>query len=270
MPSGKRSKQMRRAAAAPPPVRAKGARGQRRASPRVLAAAGAVIALAVVGIVLGIVLGGGKSNSGTTQTNGSLVNALPGAGDVNGLLKGIPQRGMTLGAASAPVTLVEYIDLQCPYCEQLETQVMPDIIRRYVRPGKVKLEARVLDFIGPDSNRGRNAMIAAGRQGKAFNLAQLLYDNQGTENTGWLDDKMIERAAASIPGLNPRRVLAERNSAAVKAAASGFDRQATAQNVTGTPTLYVGASGAKGEQVALTSPTDEQALVQALDTALSS
>jgi protein-disulfide isomerase len=263
---------MRRAArAAPPPVRAKGTRGQRRASPRVLAIAGGVIALAVVGIVLGVVLGGGKSSSaGTTPTSGSLVNALPGAGDVNSLLRGIPQRGLTLGAASAPVTLVEYIDLQCPYCEQLETQVMTDIIRRYVRPGKLKVVARPLDFIGPDSSRGRNAMIAAGRQGKAFNLAQLLYANQGTENTGWLNDKMVARAAESIPGLNPRRLLADRNSAAVKDAAAVFDRQANAQNVTGTPTLFVGASGAKGEQVPLTSPTDEQTLVQSIDTALAS
>ena len=31
-------------------------------------------------------------------------------------------------------------------------------------------------------------MIAAGAQNKAFNFAQILYDNQGTENTGWLND----------------------------------------------------------------------------------
>ena len=31
-------------------------------------------------------------------------------------LKGIPQNGFVLGDPNAPVTLVEYIDLQCPIC----------------------------------------------------------------------------------------------------------------------------------------------------------
>ena len=29
--------------------------------------------------------------------------------------------------------MVEYVDLQCPFCQQFETQVMPDIIKNYVR-----------------------------------------------------------------------------------------------------------------------------------------
>src|SRR5262249_47014840 len=176
--------------------------------------------------------------------------------------------GLTLGSPAAPVTLVEYIDLQCPYCQQLETQVMPDIVERYVRPGKVKIEARPLDFIGPDSTRGRHAMIAAAQQGKAFNFAQLLYDNQGTENTGWLSDAVVANAAKSIPGLNPRRLVAEQGSSAVRQQASTFDRTATADGVQGTPTLFVGKSGARGTQVPLTSPQDSQSLIRALNAAL--
>jgi protein-disulfide isomerase len=274
MPSGKRSRQLRAAAvAAPPPVRSKGAaRGRRQASPRVLMIAGGVAALVVVGVVLAVALGGGSKgfDAGTLPSNGSLANALPGAADVDALFKGIPQSGLTLGSPSAKVTLTEYIDLQCPYCRQFETQVMPGVVTRYVRTGKVKVVARPLAFIGPDSIRGRNAMIAAGAQGKAFNFAELLYDNQRTENTGWLDDGMVASAAESVPGLDPKQVFAARTSSAVAAQAAQIDKQGTAAKVHETPTLFVGTGGALGNQVALKSPTDAATLTHALDAALAS
>jgi protein-disulfide isomerase len=255
----------------PPPVRAKGAPRRRRASRRALAAGAGVVALIVVGVALAAGLTGGNSSTvGALPTTASLSNALPGATTVNTLFKGIPQRGLTLGSSAAPVTLVEYIDLQCPFCQQFEAQVLPDIVKQYVRAGKVKIEARVLDFIGPDSSRGRNAMIAAGQQNKAFDFAELLYDNQGIENTGWLSDTMVARAAESIPGLNPRQLFAAQDSAAVTREAAALDGDATAANVTATPTLFVGKSGTSGKQVPLASPTDEATLVQAIEAALAS
>lgn len=262
MTSGRKSKQTRRTAA-PPPVRAKNAR-RRTASPRVLAAAGGIVVAMIVAVVIVAVATGGNASTGSAlPTNGSLTNALPGARDVNSLLKGIPQRGLTLGSPRAPVTLTEYIDLQCPYCQQFETHVMPEIIKSYVRRGKVKVQARVLAFIGPDSMRGRDAMLAAATQGKAFDFAQLLYDNQGVENTGWLDDGMVATAARSIPGLNPKQLFATRSSAAVAQQGNAIDKEATADNVTSTPTLLV-----NGKQVQLSSPTDTAAVVRAIRSAL--
>ena len=85
---------------------------------------------------------------------------LPGRADVQTLLKGIPQHGNVLGKATARATIVEYIDLQCPFCQQFETQAMPGLLSEYVRRGKVKVEARPIAFLGSDSKRGRGAAIA--------------------------------------------------------------------------------------------------------------
>jgi len=274
MPSGKKSKQMRRAAAsAPPPVQSKGTGARRRqADPKVLAVGGAIVALIVVGIVLGIVFTRGSSSNslGDLPKTGSCTTGLPGCSDVVDLFKGIPQKGTMLGWPFAPVTMVEYIDLQCPFCQQFETQVFPDILKKYVRTKKLKVEVRVLDFIGPDSSRGRNAMIAAADQNKAFQFAEILYFNQKTENTGWLNDAMVGQAAASIPGLQVAKLLSDRNAGSTSSAAKGFDAQQSADQVTGTPTLFVGKSGTKGKQVPLANSTDEASLVTAIQNALSS
>jgi protein-disulfide isomerase len=271
MPSGKRAKQQRRAAV-PPPAQSKGAPRARQASPRVLAIAGGAVALVALVVVLVIVFTGGSDSKvpNGIPTVGSPTSevALPGAQEVDTLYKGVAQKKLSLGSAFAPATMVEYIDLQCPFCQQFETEVMPDIIKDYVKTGKLKVETRVLAFIGPDSEGGRDAMVAAGLQNKAYQFASILYANQGTENTGWLDDNMIATAAASIAGMNVPKLMSDRNTSSVKDEAKSFDGMATADKVSSTPTLFVGKSGTKGKQVPLTSATDKQSLVDAIETAL--
>ncbi len=153
MTSGKATRRKRQAKVPPPPVRAPGQR--RQASPEVLIAAAGVVALIVVAIVLGFLLTGGNSSSSSTPARGSVTNALPGAAEAQRLFAGIPQNGNVLGSHNAPVTVVQYIDLQCPFCQEFEAQAMPKLLARYVRNGKVKIEARPIAFIGPDSERGR-------------------------------------------------------------------------------------------------------------------
>src|SRR3954452_14198005 len=265
MPSQKASKRRRHEAKTPPPPAVR-TRGQRRASPRVLIAAGVVALLVVVGIVLGVVLTGGSGSSSSANANANAAK-LPDAADVQTLLAGIPQNGNVLGNPSAPVTVIQYVDLQCPFCRQFETEAMPTIISNYVRKGKAKVESRVIAFIGPDSQTGREAALAAAKQNKFFNFAQLLYDNQGTENTGWLDDDVIKSAAASIPGLDLNKFESDRGSDSVKSQMHTFDAQATKAHVNSTPTIYVVHRGGKPQLVTLTAPGDPSALETAINTA---
>ena len=263
MASGKQTKRKRRAASVPVPPTPKPR--QRQASPRVLMAVGAVVVLVVVVAIVAVVLTGNSSSSSSNTPAAKL----PEATDVQQLLHGIPQRGNVLGSPNAPATMVEYIDLQCPFCREFETQVMPTIIPRFVRTGKVKVEMRPLAFIGSDSVRGRAAVIAAGRQNRMFNFAQLLYANQGSENTCWLSDDMVKSAATSIPGLDVAQLETDRNSAGVSDAAKEFDNQADSANVSSTPTILVGRRGETPKLVSLSSPTDEQTLAKAIEAAQS-
>ncbi|HET7759546.1 MAG TPA: thioredoxin domain-containing protein [Gaiellaceae bacterium] len=238
MTSGKAARRQRQAAVARPPVRSTGGR---KANPWVVGGALAAIAavIAVVVIVLAVTGGNGSSSSSATGT------ALPDGATIEKQFAGIPQQGNVLGKATAPATLVEYIDLQCPVCRDFETSVMPTLINRYVRTGKLKVIARPVTVIGPDSERGRRAMIAAFAQNRGFNFSQLLYFNQGPENGGWLDDSMVADAATSIPGVDVKQLQDAMNTKAVSNQASQFDRQAQADQLAGTPTILVGKTGGR-------------------------
>lgn len=272
MPSGKKSREQRRTAAvkAPPPVRSTGGRA-RQASPRTLAIAGGIVAVVTLVIVLAVVLGGGSKGGGLPKNHaavGSLANGLPGASDVASQFKGIPQTGTTLGWPFAPVTLTEYIDLQCPICQEFETQVFPDILTKYIRTKKVKVVMKPWAFIGPDSFRAQDVTLAAAKQNLAFNYAAVLYDNQQTENTGWLTDQMLYNIAASVPGLKIDPLFTERKSAAVKAQASQVAADAKAQQVSGTPTIFLTKGPGKPVQVPMANGLDEATLVKYLNAAL--
>jgi protein-disulfide isomerase len=262
--SGKQARRRRQSAAAPPPVGRKGER--RRASPKVLVGA-AVAVLVVAGAAVGIALavgGGSSSSASTVPSRGSLTNALPNAEDVQREFAGIPQHGLVLGSPKAPATMIEYVDLQCPGCRAFETGVLPSIVPELVRTGKLKIEARPIAFIGPDSFPARKAAIAAAQQDRAFNFMQLTYANQGTENTGWLNQSFIEQAAASVPGMDVRRMLDDQDSSEVKNAADRIDAQSNADRVSQTPTLFLGKTGSKLQPVSSQVTFDQARLAAAI------
>jgi protein-disulfide isomerase len=247
-------------------VRSKGAtRGPRQASPRALLIGGVIVAVVVIAIVLGIVL---SRNSGKTSTgNNALptvgshtwVGALPGASDVYNLYKGIPQTGLVLGNPNAPATLTEYIDLQCPLCRQFETEQMPTIVQKYVRPGRLNIRMEPWAILDPpggpgDSHRGQAATIAASLQNQGFPFAQTLYNNQGTEDTGWLTTDMVGKSASSVDGLKPHQVLNDLHSSGVKSIVNQVDSSASAHNFNGTPTILLNHRGQKAQVVSVGVP----------------
>ncbi len=182
---------------------------------------------------------------------------VPGATDTIALFKGIPQRLNVLGKPSAPVTMVEFADLQCPYCQAYTTEALPGLVEQYVRTGKAKFVFSGMHFIGPDSEKALRAVYAAGLQGRLWQYLHLLYRNQGAENAGWVTDDLLRSTAASIPGFDTEKMLADMSSPAVTNALGAADQQAQNASVNQTPTFFAGKTGGTLEHVNVTALTPD-------------
>ena len=185
----------------------------------------------------------------------------------HGVFAGIPQQGIVLGSTAAPVTLVEFADLQCPYCADFARAGLPTLVREYVRTGRVKLVFQGLAFLGPDSRTALRAVLAAGLQNRGWDLLHGLYGRQGAENAGWVTTSLVREVAGDVQGLDVRRMLRQINDPAVKRLMRGAERFAHEGGVNGTPTFFVGRSGGTLQRIQLSSLSDE-ALRAALDAAL--
>jgi protein-disulfide isomerase len=183
------------------------------------------------------------------------------------LLAGIPQRGATLGRPDAPVTLVEFADLQCPYCAQWSSVAFDDIVEEYVRPGKVRLVFGGLAFLGPDSERGLRFAFAAGRQGRLWDVVHRLYANQGAENGGWLNDDMLRDVGGGVSSLQVEQAFADAASPAVEHEIAAAQEQATKLGIQGTPSFAAGRTGGTLRPIPIAS-LDADALRPALDSLL--
>ncbi|MGI8557140.1 MAG: DsbA family protein [Solirubrobacteraceae bacterium] len=143
---------------------------------------------------------------------------VPGARAAHALLDGVPQRAITLGDPHAPITLVEFADLQCPFCRAYAQNTLPGLVRELVRPGRVQMVFRDVASLGPDSVRAAAAAAGAGRVGRLWQFAAIFYANQGIENSGYVTGSFlgqVSRAAGAPltfadPDLQTTRMLARR------------------------------------------------------------
>jgi protein-disulfide isomerase len=189
--------------------------------------------LAVAAVVVILVLGGSDDGDG-----GGGDGAVAGVTESREMLDGIPQSGSTLGDPDAPVTLTEFADLQCPFCRDYALNVLPQVIQDYVRPGDLKLDLQLLRFIGPDSDRGARAAVAASRQDKMWDFVDLWYRNQGQEGTGYATDDFIRDIAAAA-GLPAQEILDGIQSSENEGPITDAETAASAAGIDSTPSFVV-------------------------------
>ncbi len=122
----------------------------------------------------------GKSASAAAPAgDNSLPSAIPTpAGPVNVGVGHFPIKGND----NAKVTVIEFADLRCPFCEQWFQNVEPNLIKDYVNTGKVKFYFRSYAFLGPASTLAANAAECANEQGKFWDFHDYMYKNQPDES----------------------------------------------------------------------------------------
>lgn len=166
----------------------------------------------------------------------------PRAADT-GLFGGIPQHGALLGSPHAPYTLVEFVDLQCPFSARFDREVLPTVIRRFVRTGQLRIELRTVAVLGPDSGPLAAATTAAGMQDRAWQFADRAFRNQGRENSGYATPAFIGAVARGVPGLEPSRFRNASGTPELRAALADAARAASTAGITGTPGFRFGRTG---------------------------
>jgi protein-disulfide isomerase len=244
----KRELREQRRAARREAERAEAAREARRRRARLLAI---VAGLATVAVVAAVAI---SSSSGDS--------AAP-APRATSLFDGIPERNGVLGDPDAPLTVTEFVDLQCPVCAEASTSTLPALVNDYVRTGKVKLEARTLSFLGPDSVRAAHVAAAAERQGRLWPFLEAFYAGQGAENSGYVTDDFL-RDVARAAGVDADAALAEADSRFAQRRLERADADAARLGIDATPTLTV-ARGDGAPQVLAADALDPASVAAALD-----
>lgn len=198
---------------------------------------GAVVAaVVVVGVLIGFSVTGGSTDSET-------VDSLDDVAQIQAMLEGIPAAGATIGDPNAPIEIIEFGDLQCPACRDASVETIPELVERYVEPGQVRLTYQPIAFIGADSERGAFGALAAAQQDALWPFVEVLFHNQGAENSGWLSDDTMAATAEAI-GIDAERWRADYdNSDLVVPAYREAQSVADENGVNSTPTFIVRGPG---------------------------
>jgi len=219
------------------------------------------VVLVAIAIVIAISQSGGDSGNGGGGTTS--------ATETQRLFAGIPQKGEALGNAGAAVTMQEFADLQCPFCREYTLNVLPTLVKNYVRTGKVRLVFRPVVFLGEDSEPAARAALAAGRQNLLWQYVDLFYRNQGEENSGYVTDAFLRKIGEGVKGLDVEKMMADMNSSAVTAQLTEAQSLSDRLKVEGTPSFFLNRTGQAPTEVPVSQLTPDE-FTSAIDQALGS
>ena len=157
--------------------------------------------------------------------------------------QGSPQEKVTLklgadpamGRDDAPVTIVEYTDYQCPYCNRFHTNTFPELKKNYIDTGKVRFIKRDLPLpFHPQALPAAKAARCAGDQGKFWEMHERL--SASPANLGMETYVAFARElyldTASFEGC----IGSERHVAGIRE----NEQAAAAAGINGTPSFVVG------------------------------
>lgn len=157
---------------------------ERRQTVRLLVAIGAIA----------VVLIGGAIALSVAQQN----SALPVAVATKAPPANVEPNSRAWGPADAPVTVLEFIDYQCPACGVQARQYEQRIIDAFAATGKVRYEVHSLTFVGPESRNAAIASLCAMDQNRFWDMHISIFVNQSGENQGALSAGRLREMAEKL------------------------------------------------------------------------
>lgn len=210
-----------------------------RPSPRIPRVWRAALTATVVLLVQGCASAAPEvaSPAATVGPSAPVAPAVPDAAvEAPGALRGAATHDpRMLGSDTAQVTIIEFTDLQCPYCARFALTTWPALRARYVDTGKVRFASRDLPL--PFHAQAVPAAVAArcaGEQGRFFDYREALFGAQSRLGASPYDE------IAGRLGLDLGRFATCRGNRAVAAAVKEDARLAAANGITATPTFVIG------------------------------
>jgi len=197
-----------------------------------VALAGALVIVSVLGTVL---------VAGASSNRDSRIDRHVGA-----LLAGIPQKGQTLGAPTAPVTLQLFAELEDYSSDSWFLELLPAIIREFVRTDRLRIEYRSFKTNTISSEtfvKQQAAALAAGAQGKLWNYVYTFYYEQGKERTPYVTESYLDTVARQVPTLNIEQWDQDRNADRRIEQVVEEDQQGRAEGIHVTPAYRIGRTG---------------------------
>ena len=143
-----------------------------------------------------------------------------------------------LGNPNAPITLVEFGDYQCHYCNVFFQDIEDEIIKNYVESGKVKMIFKDYNIIGPDSINSSHGAHCAGEQGLFWEYHDILYSNWTGENNGWASPSNLTAFADEI-NVNMDQWTECMNEKSHSKTIMESNNDAKALELTGTPAFFI-------------------------------
>ncbi len=155
-----------------------------------------------------------------------------------------------LGDKSAPVTIVEFSDYECPFCKRHFDQTHPQLIEKYVDTGKVKIVFRdfPLSFHDPMATKEAVAANCAREQGgdkKYFEFHDEIFKRTISNGNG-LNDEKIQTIAKDL-GLNTGKFTTCLSNQAQTDEVKKDIADGKAAGASGTPTFVIGKTTSNGE-----------------------
>lgn len=154
-----------------------------------------------------------------------------------------------LGNKNASVTLVEFVDYECPFCKRFFDQTFPDIKKNYIDTGKVKLVMRnfPLSFHQNAHKESQAALCARDQGGDSiyFKYHDEIFKRTTSNGTGLALDQLPK--IANDIGIDGNKLQGCLDSEKYKAKVDQDISEGTKVGVSGTPAFFVGKSTSGNE-----------------------